>query len=214
MVYNGAMSFLNNLTWRYATKKFNNQKINIEQLQKIKDTIRLTPSSFGVQPYHVVIIENQEVLQKLKVLAPNNDQKIEKCSHLLIFCARTDIQNRFISIEKLQGRPKGFLSKAGFWFEYFAPIVSLLTVGRLLTRYTWSMAQTYIALGFAMAACTELEVDSCAMEGFNASSFRKVLSLPSHVKPIVLLAIGYRDPTDTIFPKTRFPENDLFTEIK
>lgn len=214
MVYNRAMSFLENLTWRYATKKFNTQKITSEQLQKIKDAIRFAPSSFGTQPYHVVIVEKKEMLEQLKLHAPNNEPKFETCSHLLIFCARTDIQNRFEGIEKLQDRPKGFLSKTGFWFQYFAPAVSLVTVGRRLTRYTWSMAQAYIALGFAIAACAELGVDSGPMEGFNARGFHKALNLPRYLKPVVLLAVGYRDPTDTIFPKVRFPESDLFTEIK
>lgn len=208
------MPFLSNLTWRYATKSFSGQKINTEQLQSIKDTIRFAPSSFGTQPYHVVIIENKEVLDQLKKHASNNETKFETCSHLFIFCARTDIHTRFEGIEKIQGRTKGFLSKAGFWFHYFAPLVSLVTVGRYLTRYTWSMAQTYIALGFALAACTELEIDSCPMEGFDAKRFHRALNLPSHIKPVILLAVGYRDSTDPSFPKARFPESDLFTEIK
>lgn len=208
------MSFLENLTWRYATKKFNGQKITQEQLEKIKEAIRFAPSSFGTQPYHIVIIDKSEVLEKLKLQASDNESKFETCSHLFVFCARTDLQNRFVGIEKLQGRPKGYLSRVGFWFEYFAPLVTFFMIGRKLTSYAWSTAQAYIALGFALAACAEIQVDSCPMEGFHARSFQKVLRLPRHIKPVALLAVGYRDEADRVYPKARFGEADLFTEIK
>lgn len=208
------MSFLSSLTWRYATKKFNSQKINEENVQKIKDAIRFAPSSFGTQPFHVVMIEKKEVLERLKLHAPNNEPKFETCSHLFVFCARTDVHSRFEGIEKLQGRPKGFLSNVGKSFERFMPVISGVRMGRVLYKYFWSMAQAYVALGFALAACAELEVDSCPMEGFQAKQFQNLLDLPTHIKPVALLAVGYRDPKDTIYPKARFPESDLFTEIK
>ena len=75
----------------------------------------------------------------------------------------------------------------------------------------WSKSQTFLALGFALAACCELKIDSCPMEGFDAEAFQKELDLPDHIMPVALMAVGTRDPEDKIFPKTRFPEEDLFT---
>lgn len=208
------MSFLSNLSWRYAVKKFDGRKVEEGKIAKIKEAIRLAPSSFGAQPYHVVVIENKNLLAKLRKYTPNNEAKLDTCSHLLVFCARTDVYRRFLGIEKLQHRPKGSLSRTGLAFQYFAPVITGYILGRILTKKSWSTAQTYIALGFALSACAEIEVDSCPMEGFDARGFSKILRLPSHIKPVALLAIGYRDPADVIYPKARFPESDLFTEIK
>jgi nitroreductase len=208
------MSFLSNLYWRYAVKKFDCRKVGGVEIAKIKEAIRFAPSSFGTQPYHVVVIENKQLLNKLRNYTPNNEAKLDTCSHLLVFCARTDIYKRFVEIEKLQHRPKESLSRTGLAFQYFAPIITLFVLGRFLTKRSWSTAQTYIALGFALSACAELEVDSCPMEGFDARGFSKILKFPCHIKPVALLAIGYRDPADVVYPKARFPESDLFTEIK
>ncbi|MCH7492822.1 nitroreductase family protein [Patescibacteria group bacterium] len=75
---------------------------------------------------------------------------------------------------------------------------------------SWAQRQTYIALGFGLAACAELKIDSCPMEGFQKDEADKALKLPSYLKSTALLAIGYRqdDPTR---PKLRYPESDLFS---
>jgi nitroreductase/dihydropteridine reductase len=207
------MTFIQNLSWRYATKKFSGEKISDENLQKIKDAIRFAPSSFGTQPYHIVIVENKEILQKLKLHAKNNEMKFDTCSHMFVFCTRADVENRFRGVEIMQGRPKGFLSKAGFVFQHFAPLITRFSLGRILFKYYWSMSQTYIALGFGLAACAELQIDSCAMEGFDAKSFKRILQLPDHIDPVVLMAVGYRNSEDVFYPKTRFSEEDLFTIV-
>jgi nitroreductase len=207
------MSFLENLSWRYATKKFNGQRLSEDNLNKIKEAIRFAPSSFGVQPYHVVVVEDRAVLQDLKKYAKNNQVKFDTCSHLFIFCLRTDTEKRFQELEKMQNRPKGFLSKVGFVFQHFLPFISLWSMGRFITKDSWARNQAYIALGFALAACAELELDSCPMEGFNTRGFHKILKLPNNIKPTVLMAVGYRAENDVVFTKARFPEKDLFTSI-
>ncbi len=207
------MSFLENLEWRYATKKFDGSKITEDKVQQIKDSIRLCPSSFGVQPYHVVFVENKNTLEVLKKYSKRNELQLETCSHLLVFCARMDLQKRFEQIEKIQGREKGILSKVGFIFQHFIFIFNIM-FGRVFTKKSWGSAQTYLALGFAMAACTELKVDSSPLEGFNSTKFKKTLKLPRHVHPVVLLAVGNRSSEDKVYPKARFAEADLFTQIK
>ena len=76
----------------------------------------------------------------------------------------------------------------------------------------WSAKQTYITLGFALAACAELKIDSCPIEGFEPKNFEKVLNLPTDLDPKFCLAIGYRSPNDTHLksPKIRFSKKDLF----
>lgn len=76
----------------------------------------------------------------------------------------------------------------------------------------WSAKQAYIALGFALAACAELKIDSCPMEAFDPATFKKILNLPDNLEPKVLLAVGHRSPKDTHIrlSKIRFKKQDLF----
>ena len=81
-------------------------------------------------------------------------------------------------------------------------------------RDEWASKQTYIAHGFAMAACAELEIDSCPMEGFDSTAVGEILGLPATQKAVVMLPIGYRAPDEAPRPKTRFSKEALFTEVK
>ncbi len=84
------MSFLSNLSWRYATKKFDtNKKVSDADLEQILEAIRMTPSSFGLQPYHFYVVTNQDIKDKIQVAAYNQPQ-IGTASHLIVFVARTD----------------------------------------------------------------------------------------------------------------------------
>jgi nitroreductase / dihydropteridine reductase len=209
------MTFLENLNWRYATKKFNQKTVSDLDLQKIKDAIRLTPTSFGVQPFHVHIVSDKKVLEQLKKYSKNNESKLETCSHLLVFSSLENVAKRFLELQILQKRTDNFLKKMGWQLQYFGWLASYFLYGRYVSATVWARNQTYIPLGFTLAACAELKIDSCPMEGFNTSGYKKILNLDKNLTPIVIIAIGYRDETDTslVFAKTRFPEDNLFTNV-
>ena len=76
----------------------------------------------------------------------------------------------------------------------------------------WASKQAYIALGFGLAACAELGIDSCPMEGFSSEEFDKILGLPEGQKSAVVMAVGYRGE-EPQYPKFRYPNNDLFTVV-
>ena len=85
------MSFLTNLSWRYATKKFDTtKKVSQEDLDMILEAIRMTPTSFGLQPYHFYVVSNQDIKDKIQAAAWNQLQ-VGTASHLLVFAARTDL---------------------------------------------------------------------------------------------------------------------------
>jgi nitroreductase/dihydropteridine reductase len=85
------MSFLSNLTWRYATKKFDTtKKVSPENLAKILEAIRMTPTSFGLQPYHFYVVENRETLAKIQAVSWNQ-QQVGTASHMIVMCARNDL---------------------------------------------------------------------------------------------------------------------------
>lgn len=207
------MGFLEKLNWRYAVKKFNGNLISSESLSQILEAVQMAPSASGLQPYHIIVIRDQKLREKLFEYAKGNP-KIINCSHLLIFCARTDFPKRvtdFIAeVKKIRSQTdtdvllyKESLEKG---------IEKKIERGVLLE---WATRQTYLALGFALAAAAELSVDSGPMEGFDPAGFKEILALPEYMHPQVLMAIGIRDPSDENQPelrkKVRFSKEDLFS---
>ena len=199
-------TFLNNLEWRYAVKKFDTDKrVDANDLQKIKDAIRMTPTSYGLQPFRIIIVQDQELKNKLK-LSSYNQAQVDTCSDLIIFVANTDVQKRIGEYCDLSDfKSKGMFKRAG---------IEAIMRGSFAMRsdeakLRWATNQTYIALGFAMAACAELHVDSCPMEGFSSDDYKKELGLSDSEYVAVLLPIGYR-VEEPSYAKTRFDEKDMF----
>ena len=98
------MSFLSNIEWRYATKLFDStRKISDENLDKLVEAIRLTPTSFGLQPYHFYVVSNQEIKDKIQAVAWNQPQ-VGTASHVIVFAARTDlVKNKDEYFELMSG---------------------------------------------------------------------------------------------------------------
>lgn len=202
-------TFLNNLNWRFATKKFDNKKkVKAADLEQILNSIRLSPSSNGLQPYHIIVVTDQKIKEKIKKYSFSQSQ-ISDCSHLLIFCARTDLKKRIDDYVKFasSGDKEKILALQKF------KLAKIKLVGKLKTTEAleWSAKQTYLALGFALAAVTELKIDSCPMEGFLPKQIDKLLKFPKHLKSVVMLPIGYR-AQEPGRPKFRYPKNDLFSK--
>ncbi len=204
------MAFLDNLNWRYATKKYNGEKVSEADLDKIVEAIRLAPSAAGTQPYHVVVASGE---MKDKLIENSGQVAKLGASHLCIFCTRTDYPARaekqieiaaaleHVSVESLDGLKKTV------WRTF---------EGKEPEKFqAWAARQTYIALGFALAAAAELKIDASPMEGFKPAEFHSILNLPEYMHPVVIMAVGYRDPEDPAQPshraKVRFPKDDLFT---
>ncbi len=202
------MGFIKNLNWRYATKKFDGRKVSADILEKILSTVQFSPSSFGIQPYRVIVVENDKVKKQLNLQAFWGQEQIATCSHILIFCANLDIKNRakdFVSLAAKLGR-KDIANDPEYDYEKGA-----VEFGKKMGA-EWTTKQTYIALGFALAACAELKVDSCPMEAANFTAIKKVLNLSGNLEPKVLLPIGYRSDNDKHAKdeKIRFGGKDLF----
>jgi nitroreductase/dihydropteridine reductase len=202
------MSFLKNLHWRFATKSFDpSKKVSDENLQKIKDAIRLAPSSFGLQSFHVDIITDQALKEKLTEVSWKQAQ-VTDCSHHLVFSARTDMNDR---IEALLDIASGGDAEKKAEMEGYGNVMRGFAENREEGwMLNWAGKQAYIALSFAMAACSELEVDACPMEGIDAAKYDELLNHPDHIKTVVALPIGYRLEGPT-YEKRRFSEEDLFS---
>lgn len=202
------MTFIEQLNWRYATKKFDPTKeVSPAIEEQIMNAIRMAPSSFGLQPFHVTVVKNSDIKTKLRAAAWNQEQ-LETAPFTLVFSSRNDITSR---IEQYFELASGGDASVKLAMQGYKDMMN----GSLLPRTpaeldAWASKQAYIALGFAMAAAAELEVDTCPMEGFDSVQFKQILELPEGFHPAVILPVGYRSSDDVVRPKTRFDATDMF----
>ena len=206
------MNYIENLKWRYATKKFDSsKKISSENLEKLKEAIQLSVSSYGLQLYKVIIIENTSLREKLKPVSWGQDQ-ITEASHLVVFCNYTNVKDKhvddFLNITaKAQDMEVKNLSGYG---DFMKGKINEMTKSE---SFNWTSRQTYLALGNLLSACAELKIDSCPMEGFEAEKYNDILGLSEQgLNAAVIATIGYRSNEDHTQnrPKVRKSLNELF----
>ncbi len=198
------MEFSEIVKARYAAKKFDGRAVESEKLEALLDLIRLSASSFNFQPWRIKVISDAKTKQELLPVSWNQPQ-ITTCSHLLVFCADTDLEGRAKQLYASMlssGAPEA--SVAGF-----SKMVDGFVAGMPAEqRLPWAQKQCYIALGNALNGAKSLGLDSCPMEGFDAAAYSRILKLPAHLVPSVLVPVGY--PADTPMPKLRFEKQDVF----
>lgn len=208
-------TLLDNLNWRYATKKFDaTKKISSADLNTLKEAVRLSASSYGLQPYKVVIVENPEIREKLKAAAYGQTQ-ITDASQLFIFAndlnAGAESVDAYIkNISETRGVPADAL--AGFADMMKGTITNLSQEAKNI----WTAKQTYIALGTLLAASAELKIDATPMEGFNAAAFNEILGFDKlGLNASVIATVGYRHGEDDTqhYKKVRKSHEELFITI-
>ena len=190
------MELIKNLQWRYATKKFDTtKKVSKNDLNKLQEAVQLSVSSYGLQLYKVLIIENLEIRAQLKPVSWNQSQ-ITDASHLFVFCNYTDAtpeaidafikqtaETRNLDLEQLNG--------------YGDFIKSKLAEKSDEEKTSWLKSQTYLALGNLLNACAELKIDACPMEGFEPEAYNEILGLDKQgLSAAVIAPIGYRHLED------------------
>lgn len=209
------MKIIDNLKWRYATKKFNPElRISNENMELLKEAVNLTASSYGLQPYKVLIIEKADIREKLKAAAWGQNQ-ITDSSALFLFCNFTEVgAGKVDSYLKLRADINNLnVADSKDYGDMMKSMLASLTPEQISV---WTSKQTYIALGTLLAASSELKIDSCPMEGFDKDQFDKILGLKERgLTASVLAAVGYRDDGDPFlaFKKVRKPLNEMFETI-
>lgn len=208
--------FLEKLNWRYATKKMDPTKaVPEEKVDQIVEAIRLAPTSSGLQPFELLVIRNPEIREKIKAAAWNQAQ-VTDGSHLLVFAAWDNYTTeRIDEVMNLMAEHRGGMNDqlAGYYNSLKANYVSRDAE----TNFDHAARQVYIALGFAMAAAAELEVDSTPMEGFSPDVVDEILGLREKgLRSVVLLPLGYRaNEGDWLLPmpKVRKAKADMVVEL-
>ena len=190
------MNILEPLRWRYATKKFDDQRVlNELQVDQLLEAGNLAATSYGLQPYKFVVIRNQKIQDQL-VAASYNQAQVAEASHVIVIAVRDDIDADYINnytdlMEKTRGLPSGTLD--GY------RNVMLGTVGRMQPEEVikWASKQAYIALGTMLAAAATMSIDTCPMEGFMPAEYDQLLDLDAkNLKSVLVLPIGYRADDD------------------
>jgi nitroreductase/dihydropteridine reductase len=204
------------LNWRYATKRMNGQVIPQEKLDNILEAIKLSPSSVGLQPYNIVIVEDKALKDKIYHEAATRQAQIPDASHLLIFAAWEKLTSQhvedYIKLVALT-RNVSVESLAGFHTSINGGILSR---GEDV-NFDWSARQAYIALGHGLVAAATEEVDATPMEGFDAAKVDEILGLREKgLRSVVILALGYRDAEKDPYvnaKKVRRAHEELFISI-
>jgi nitroreductase/dihydropteridine reductase len=179
------------LHWRYATKCMNGKKVPEETMERILEAIRLAPSSFGIQPYTIILIENKELLEKVKSAA-NEQPVVVEASHILVFAVWENVIQKKIDDLIYQTATERGISQESL-HEERSRMESQLAFPPA-TNQEWSARQAYIALSHGLIAAALEQVDATPMEGFNPSAMDAILGLREKgLKSVVLMALGYRD---------------------
>ncbi len=203
---------LSALNWRYACKVFDPaKKIPAETWAELEASLVLTPSSFGLQPWKFIIIQDRELREKL-VSHAWNQRQIADCSHLVVMTVP-----KVLSIEHVDANIARIIEVRGGSAD------GLLSFRKMVLGFRdgleakggleqWAKLQTYIALGQFMLAASLLGLDTCPMEGFVPAKFDEILELEKEGRTAaVLCPVGYRSADDRYasLPKVRFEAKDV-----
>jgi len=211
------MALLEDLNWRHAVKAYDaTKKVSKEGIDKIVEAARLAPTSSGLQPFQVLVVENQELKEKL-VKGALNPECMRDCSHVLIFAGwdrytaeRIDKVYDYTTVER--GLPQGRFK------SYTDMLKKIYLAQPAEENFAHIARQTYIALGLSLAQAAELKVDSTPVEGFDNSVVDEILALDKlGLKSVSLMYVGYADtPNDWIAPmkKVRTPKAEFVVEFK
>jgi nitroreductase / dihydropteridine reductase len=189
-------NILDALEWRYAVKKFDDKaSLTEQQILEVKKVFNLSASSYGLQPYKMIVVQNPELKEKL-VPASFGQQQISQSAAILVFAVRTDFgmdyidqffkdmsTKRQIPLENLEGY-KNFM-KGSFANKSEDEISS------------WATKQVYLTMGHMLASLAALQIDACPIEGLDPQAYDKILDLDAkQLKTIIAMPIGVRAPDD------------------
>ncbi|WP_187261409.1 NAD(P)H-dependent oxidoreductase [Pontibacter beigongshangensis] len=203
---------IESLNWRYASKRMNGRKVPADKVNNILEAIRLAPSSMGLQPYTVLVIEDPELRKQIQPIAFNQPQIVES-SHLLVFAAWDNVTpdhiNEYIShTATVRNMPEENLA------DFKNTLLRMAENNTQEQNHTWAAKQAYIAFGTALLAAAAEQVDATPMEGFDNAKLDELLHLKEKgLRSVTLMPLGYRDASNdwlAALPKVRRQKEKLF----
>jgi nitroreductase len=198
------MEFKDLVMHRYATKKFDGRKIDQARVDQLLEMIRFAPSALNIQPWKIKIVTDQKIKEQLKPASWDQEQ-ITTCSHLLVFCANSDIAGLInkleTEMEKAAVPPEGIQ----MIMQLARGLLGTMDPGQQLV---WAQHHVFLALGNALNGAKSLGFDSCPMGGFDPEEYARILAMPPTLVPTMLCPIGFA--ADKPVPKMRFKKEDIF----
>lgn len=212
------------LQWRYATKKFDTtKKLNQNDLDTIFEALRLSPSSFGLQPWKFIHVKNPETRVQLQANSRGQPQ-ITEASDLLVIAVKTSLQESDVeeyiqSIVQLRGNDKEKMPDEAKNIEKLMEYKNMM-IGTIKSKTPEQLKgrnqkQAYIALGVALTVCASMEIDACPMEGFDSAKYDEILWLDKlWLTTTVAITLGYRSIEDKYadIAKVRYPKEKLIIQ--
>jgi len=185
------MTLIDNLNWRYATKRMNGTKVPQEKVDRILEAIRLAPTSFGLQPFKVIVVEDAALRERIFNEACQQPQ-IKEGSHILVFAALKNVNTQHVEdYLQLISETRGLSLDS---LKDFKAMFGGVVAGSEERNFVWTARQAYIAFGVGIVAAAMENVDATPMEGFSAEALDKVLGLSEqNLSAVTILALGYRD---------------------
>jgi len=207
---------LDAMQWRYATKVFDAaKKIPADVWDALEKALVLTPTSYGLQPYQFLIVQDPA---KRAALLPHswNQKQVVDCSHYVVFTARTEMTAA--DVDRLIARIAEVRNISPDSIKFYRDMMmsDIVNGPRGKVAHEWAARQAYIALGNLMTAAALLGVDACPMEGLSPVDYDKILNLEgTGYKTVVALALGYRGAGDKYasLPKVRYEAADLIKVV-
>jgi len=208
-------TLLNQLKWRYATKKFDPaKKISAEDWNTLEQALILTASSYGLQPWHFTVVTNPKVKEELQAAAFGQHQ-VTQASHVVVFSMNKSVNEGYVEkyiqrISEVRGVPAEKLA------GYKGMMVGTIAKQDVATTEAWSAKQVYIALGNLLTSAAMLGIDACPMEGISPAKFDEILGLDKKGFATLMIAtLGYRASDDSAahHPKVRFKSEDVVTHV-
>lgn len=205
------MNIIESLNWRYATKEFDSsKKVSDEDIKTITESLILTASSFGLQPWKFLVITDQAVKESLLEHSWKQKQVVD-CSHHIVFCCPSEfndehVENFIKDIAKTRNQSLEDLS------GYENVMKGFLSHKSEEQKFNWMKNQIYIALGNLLTTCALMKIDACPMEGIIQKKYDEVLGLSAKgLKSVVACPIGYRRESDkyATSEKVRFSASEV-----
>jgi nitroreductase len=206
------MSIIEALKWRHSLKHFSPKKVDTSLIHNLIEAARLSASSYGLQPYKLLIVDDPALLNQLSEQAFGQAQ-VRECSHLLIFANKIHITNDLVD-NYFEHHHQQTQTAEGSLNGYAEHIKTAIGSKTEEEKQAWAEQQAYIALGSLLAEAAMLSVDTCPMTGFDKAAFNHTLDLTDKgLNACVICAVGYREENIAIQNKVRLPVNEFATFI-
>jgi nitroreductase len=207
--------FLASLEWRYATKAFDTRKLPEATWAALEESLRLTPSSYGLQPWKFIVVNDPALRAKLRPVSWNQSQ-VTDASHLVVFARRTEVTETDVNefFNQMVSERQADATKLE---PYRQMMLGGVVKGKdAAAQKDWAARQLYIALGQLMGAAAAMAIDTCPLEGIDPDAYTEILGLKgSGYEVVVACAVGYRSAEDKYarMKKIRFPAARVISRV-